>query len=186
MSEYTEESLNKMFKRGLVPIVLNFQRTITDKNNSKNELLEEIRKFNDNFSKLQCELAVTKQVNAELTKRIVTLERQCWANTLCSRKECLAVVGIPWQVDDNLLKTKVLSIFEKVCCTIHPDFVDDCHRLGKNSDRVIIKFSRRKDLKDLNTYALDLPKGTKIFVNQTLCPYYRMSWSKSKRYVVWV
>ena len=191
MSEYTEESLDKMLKRDLIPIVLNLQSTIADKNNSNNELLEEIRKFNDNFSKLQSELAVTKQVNTELTKRIVTLERQCWANAQYSRKECLEVVEIPRQVDDNMLETKVLSIFEKVGCTIDPGFIDDCHRLGKNSDRVIIKFSRRKDckqvlqakkdLKDLNTDDLDLPRGTKIFVNQSLCPYYRMLWSKSKR-----
>ena len=111
MPEYTEESLDKMLKRDLIPIVLNLQSTIADKNNSSNELLEEIRKFNDNFSKLQSELAVTKQVNTELTKRIVTLERQCWANAQYSRKGCLEVVGIPRQVDDNLLETKVLSIF---------------------------------------------------------------------------
>ena len=137
MSEYTEESLDKMLKRDLIPIVLNLQSTIADKNNSNNELLEEIRKFNDNFSKLQSELAVTKQVNTELTKRIVTLERQCWANAQYSRKECLEVVGIPRQVDDNLLETKVLSIFEKVGCTSDPGFIDDCHRLGKNSGRII-------------------------------------------------
>ena len=69
--------------------------------------------------------------------------------------------------------------------------LDDCHRLGKNSGRVIIKFPRRKDckqvfqakkdLKDLNTHDLDLPRGTKIFVNQSLYPYYCMLWSKSKR-----
>ena len=53
MWEYTEESLDKMLKRDLIPIVLNLQSTIADKNNSNNELLEEIRKFNDNFSKLQ-------------------------------------------------------------------------------------------------------------------------------------
>ena len=130
-------------------------------------------------------------MNTELTKRIVTLERQCWANAQYSRKECLEVVGIPRQVDGNLLETKLLSIFEKVGCTIDPGFIDDFHRLGKNSDRVIIKFSRRKDckqvlqakkdLKDLNTDGLDLHRGIKIFVNQSLCPYYRMLWSKSKR-----
>ena len=180
--------MDKMLKRDVIQIVLNLQSTIADKNNSNNELLEEIRKFNDNFSKLQSELAVTKQVNTELTKRIVTLERQCWANAQYSRKECLEVVGIPRQVDDNLLETKVLSIFEKVGCTIDPGFIDDCHRLRKNSDRVIIKFSCRKDCKqvlqgkkDSNTDDLDLPRGTKIFVNQSLCPYYRMLWSKSKR-----
>ena len=94
-------------------------------------------------------------------------------------------------MDENLLETKTLSIFEKLDCTIDPGFIDDCHRLGKNSDRAIIKLSRRKDckhvfqakkdLKDLNTDDLDLPTDTKIFVNQSLCPYYRMLWSKSKR-----
>ena len=75
MWEYTEESLDKMLKRDLIPIVPNLQNTIADKNNSNNELLEEIRSFNDNFSKLQSELVVTKQVNTKLTKWIVTLER---------------------------------------------------------------------------------------------------------------
>ena len=136
-------------------------------------------------------------MDAELTKRIVTLERQCCANAKYSRKECLEKVGIPRQVDDNLLKTKVLSIFEKVGCTIDPGFIDDCHRLGKNSGRVIVTFSRRedckqvlqvkKDLKDLNKDDLDLPRGTKIFVNQSLCPYIIVCYGlKVSDYVVWV
>ena len=66
-----------MLIRDLIPIVLNLQSTITGKNNSNNELLEEIRTFNDNFSKLKSNLAVTKQVNTELTKWIAALERQC-------------------------------------------------------------------------------------------------------------
>ena len=40
------------------------------------EVVEEIRKFNENFSKLQSEISIAKRVNTELTKRIVTLERQ--------------------------------------------------------------------------------------------------------------
>ena len=108
-----------------------------------------------------------------------------------SRKECLKVVGTPCQVDDNQLETKVLSIFEKVGCTIDPGFINDCHCLGRNNDKVIVKFTRRKDckqvlqvkkdLKDLNTNDLDLPRDRKIFVSQSLCPYYRILWSKSKR-----
>ena len=77
ISEYTEESLDKMLKRDLIPIVLNLQSTVAEKNNSYNEFLDEIRKFNNNFSKRKSELAVTKQVTTELTKRIVTLGRQC-------------------------------------------------------------------------------------------------------------
>ena len=76
MSEYIEVSLDKMFNRDLIPIVFSMQSTIADKNNSNNELLEEIRTFNDSFSKLHSELALTKQVNTELTKRIAALECQ--------------------------------------------------------------------------------------------------------------
>ena len=46
----------------------------------KTEVVEELRKFNENLSKLQLELSTAKRVNTELTKRIVTLEHQCWAN----------------------------------------------------------------------------------------------------------
>ena len=55
----------------------------------------------------------------------------------------------------------------------------------------MVKFTRRKDYKqvlqvkkDLNDITaddLDLPRGTKIFLNQSLCPYYRILWSKTKR-----
>ena len=124
MSQYTEEALDKMLKRELIPIVLSLQNKITEDNNA---MLQEIRKFNDNFAKFQAELVVTKRVNSELCKRIVTVERQCWANAQYSRKECLEVAGIPRQVDDKNLIKKVLSIFQRIGCTIDPTFIDDCH-----------------------------------------------------------
>ena len=52
MLEYTGESLEKMLKRDLIPIALNLQSIIAKKNNNNNEILEEMRKFNDNFIKL--------------------------------------------------------------------------------------------------------------------------------------
>ena len=66
------------------------------------------------------------------------------------------------------METKVLSILEKVACTIDPGFIDHCNCFGKNNDRLIIKSSRRKDCKqvlqvkieDLNTDDLDLPKDS--------------------------
>ena len=93
-----------------------------------------MRKFNDNFVKLQAELVVTKRVNIGLCERIVIVECQCWANAQYSTRECLEVAGIPRQVDDKNLETKVLPIFQKIGCTIDPTFIDDCHRLGKNND----------------------------------------------------
>ena len=59
MSQYTEEALYKMLKRELIPIVLLLQNKITEDNNV---MLQEMRKFNENFAKLQAELVVTKRV----------------------------------------------------------------------------------------------------------------------------
>ena len=113
MPQYTEESLDKL--RELIHIVLLLEehnRSLQSRNSEvNNELVEEMRKFNENFSKFQSELSITKRVNTELTKRITTLERQCWANAQYSRKECVEVVGISRQVDDKHLEAKVLSIF---------------------------------------------------------------------------
>ena len=75
---------------------------------ANNEVVEETRKFNENFSKVQSELSIPKRVNTELTKRIVTLERQFWAIAQYSRKECVEVVGFPRQVDEKHLEVKVL------------------------------------------------------------------------------
>ena len=172
MPQYTEELLDKLLKRELIPIVLPLEehnRSLQSRMSEvNNEVMEEMRKFNKNFSKLQSELSIAKRVNTELTKRILTLEGQCWTNAQYSRKEFVEVVGIPCQVDDKHLEGKVLSIFQKVGCTIAPEFLGDCHRLCKNNDRVIVKFTRRKDckqvlqvkkdLKDLTADDLDLPQ----------------------------
>ena len=125
--------MDKMLKRELIPIVLSLQNETTEDNNT---MFQEMRNFNDNFAKLQAELVVTKRVSSELCKRIVTMERQCWANApQYSRRGCLEVAGIPRQVDDKNLETKLLSIFQKIGCTIDPTFIDDYHRLGKDNDR---------------------------------------------------
>ena len=128
------------------------------------------------------------------------MKRKYWETAQYSRKECSAVVGIYRQVDDNQLETKVLSIFEKVGCTIDLGFIDECHCLGKNNDRVIVKFTRRKDfkqvlqarkdLKDLNTDDLDfLPRGTKILKGTKSKAYAHIIvfyGLKVSDYIVWV
>ena len=70
MSQYTEEALDKMLNRELIPIVLSLENKITEDNNT---MYQEMSKFNDNFAKLQAELVVIKRVNSELCKRIMTV-----------------------------------------------------------------------------------------------------------------
>ena len=79
-------------KRDLIPIALNLQSTIVEKNNNYNKFLDAMRNFNDNFNKLHSELAVFKLVTNEPTKQIVTLERKCRANA----QYCKKMFGSSW------------------------------------------------------------------------------------------
>ena len=188
MATYTGNSLDKLCKQDLIPIALSLQSKLEDKHNT---VLEEVRKLNDSISKLHAELAVTKNVNNLLVTRSSTLERQCWANAQYSRQECLDVVGIPREVSGEVLEEKVLNIFGKLGCDISPDCIEACHCVGRTNDTVIVKFSRRKDcqhiwdvkkdLKKLTLEDLELPGNSKLFINRSLCPYYKMLWSKSKK-----
>ena len=154
-------------------------------------MLGEIRKLNDNFSKLESELSVTKQVNSLLSRRLVNMERQCWANAQYSRRECLDIIGIPSEVEPDVLEEKVVNIFEKLGCNIPSNHIAACHRVSKKSATVIVKFSRRKDCqqvlavkKDLRKIKMEdvgLPGQNKLFINKNLCPYYKVLWSKSKK-----
>ena len=77
MTTYTSDSLDKLRKQDLIPIVLSLQSKLEDKDNT---VLEEVRKLNDSISKLHAELAVTKNVNNLLGTRLSTLESQWWGN----------------------------------------------------------------------------------------------------------
>ena len=122
---------------------------------------------------------------------LVNMDRQCSANAQYLRRECLEVVGIPREVEQKDMEDKLLSVPENVGCKIDPDNIEDFHRLSKKSDNVIIKFSRQKDcqhalqvkndLRKLNLEDLGFHGKNKIYINWSLCQYYRMLWSRSKK-----
>ena len=85
MTKYTSDSLDKLRKQDLIPIILSLQSKLEDKDNT---VLEEVRKLNDS----------TKNLNNLLVTRLSTLERQYWANAQYSRRECRDIVSIPREV----------------------------------------------------------------------------------------
>ena len=188
VASYSEESLDRLSKGSLIDIILQLQTKLEAGNN---EVLEEVRMLNKNFAKLESELLATKKVNSELGKYVTELQRQCWTNAQYSRRECLEVTGIPQNIEHNQLEGKLIQVLSKVGCNIISDNVEACHRISSKIDRVIIKSSRRKDyqqvlsvkkdLKNLNMDDVGLPENTRLFVNQSLCSYYRVLWSKSKK-----
>ena len=93
-------------------------------------------------------------------------------------------------MDENSLEEKVIQVFEKVGCNIDSSNIEECHCITKRNDRVIVKFSRQKDcqqvlsvkknLQKLKMEDIGLTGDNKVFINHSLCPYYRVLWSKSK------
>ena len=51
--------------------------------------------------------------------------------------------------------------------------------MTEDSEQVI---KVKKGLKDLNPTDSDFPEGTRMFINDKLCPYYRVLWNKYKNY----
>ena len=82
------------------------------------------------------------------------------------------------------------NIFGEIGININKRDIQACHRL-REKDRTIVKFVNRKDctnilrvekdLKHLDPSKLSFSEGTKIFINESLCPYYRGIWNKCKK-----
>ena len=139
---YQSNHLQSIHKKDMKPIVLSLQNKVDQANN---RVLEEIGKLNDNFSKLESELSVTKQVYSLLSSRLLNMKFQCWTNAQYSRWECLDITDTLSEVEANVLEEKFGNIFEMLGCNIPPNCMEACHRESKKSATVIVKFSRRKD-----------------------------------------
>ena len=184
---YTVEELNNYTKKQLIDMFLAKESV----SKSLTELTVEIKKLTGIVTRLESEIAVVKKVNNELQKQLITTERQCWANAQYSRRECIEVTGIPLSVSDENLEDKVLKVVKKLGVEVDADNIEACHRIKKDSDRTIVKFSKRKDcqqvmkikkdLKSMSFTDIDLPTGTKIYINESLCSYYRWLWSNCKK-----
>ena len=57
MLKYTEKTLDKLLKKDLISVVLSQQTKMYAANR---KIMDQVRKFHENFEKLQSELTVTK------------------------------------------------------------------------------------------------------------------------------
>ena len=180
----TRSALEKMSSEELVSLVLEQQDTVQ---NTLTQLNNEMSKFNKNFEKLEAELLVSKSVNALLEKRITDLERQCWKNEQYSRRECVEITGIPEDTDPK----KVCELFNKINVNLSPDDFQACHPLkSQDKNKIIVKFHKRDHsnlvlknkslLKTFKPTDIGLPDGI-VYVNESLCRYYKYLWSKCKQ-----
>ena len=91
MPAQSEGILDKLSKREIIGTALSLQNKVEAYNIANTDALEGIRKINENFVKLGSEISIVKKVNTLISKAVVDMERQCWANAQHSRRECLKI-----------------------------------------------------------------------------------------------
>ena len=157
---------------------------------SLSNINKEVSELRSDFKKIESELSVSKNVNNKLHKRVVALERQCWGNNQYSRRECLEITGVPDSVSNDDLEKTTIKIFDKLDVGIDPSNIEDYHWFKSNGSKiVIIKFDRRKDanlirknkskLRGMNLCSVGI--NNPVFINDSLCSYYKMLWRKCKK-----
>ena len=105
------------------------------------------------------------------------------------RRECLEIVGIPISIDDKSLQSTVCNILNKIDVPYGPEDLEDCQRI--KGDHTIVKFSskrkssevlhKKKKVKNIDGSKFDFNTGVKVYINESLCPYYRGLWGKCKK-----
>ena len=84
----SEAAIKKLTKEKIIKLSLDLQGNFNQDLESIKKDLSELR---ENFSKLEAELAVNKQVNNILRNQMVQVERKSWSNEQNSRRECLQI-----------------------------------------------------------------------------------------------
>ena len=179
MPGFSEEALKKLNKDELIAIIQEQDVKHERHEEHMENLVAEVRKLISSFAKLESELAISKNITTVLSGRLVEMERQCWASAQYSPRECVEIIGLTSPVHQNQLEDSDCKIFDKLNCNIVKDNLEYCHRL--KGDRIIVKFSKRKDCKQVLSVKNDLKNismadlrfegNSSIYINQSLCCY---------------
>ena len=141
---YSLSSLIKLTREELANTVLDYQHKF---DNSLGSINAELLELKTKFTKMESDLAISRNINVKLVERLVVTGRKCWASEQYSRRECLKISGIPESVSDNALEDKIQGVLRGIDVEVDIENIESCHRLkGKGSKgKVILKLSKRKD-----------------------------------------
>ena len=126
---YSLSSLIKLTREELANIVLDYQHKFD------NSINAEILELKTKFTKMESDLAISRNVNTKLVERLVVTERKCWANEQYSRRECLEISGIPESVSDNALEDKIQGVLRGIDVEVDTENIESCHRLKGNGTK---------------------------------------------------
>ena len=194
MAALSESQLSKFTNKELVSHCLKIQNLNTTLKNTLDELQSKVEILSNavNVLKENAEKSNTNTEtngNPELVERILNLEKDNYSTQQYSRRDSVEIFGFPENIADADLEQKAIELFEEVGVITSPDQIQACHRLY-DKKRTIVKFCNRKtadqilaargQLKGFDSTKINLPGKIKLYINYSLCPYYRMIHGKLK------
>ena len=179
-----------MNKLVLASMVLDYKEKV---NSTLSAITDELKELKTDFRKLESDLAISWNVNGKPTKQIISVERKCWVKEQYSRRECLEISGTPESTPDDDWEECILKHFNECDTPVDTANIEACYHLEwkARSKKAINKLFKRKDmlnilqrkkkLKPVDITKVRLPQGSLVFINQSLCSYYKYLWSICKR-----
>ena len=155
---------------------------LQEKNESiQHDMKDKVKELKECVEKLEEELAPTKSISELLSDWLLNMERQCWLTfstlevSAWKRPEYLKVLQqVTW-------KKLFLKFWRKLGWKFRQrTFMHDIELANKDASlrrkdcqQVL---SVKKDVQKISTTDADLPNATiKLYLNESLCPYYRVS-----------
>ena len=186
------DEINAMKKKYFVSEIEQLKGKVLVDNNIKN-LCDQVSRLSENLSKLMesneklsSQFIVVKEVNTLLEKRVIELEKSQAKAEQYSRRNNVEISGIPHEILDNNLEDKVIDICKDAGIEIGHMDIEGCHRLplSRNNTggtkRVIVKFVNKKHSEDMLRLKKIISSRSKVFISNSLCPFYRYLWGKCK------
>ena len=120
---YSLSSLIKLTKEELGNIVLDYQHKF---GNSLGSINAELLELKTQFTRMESDLAISRNVSVKLVECLVVTERKCWANEQYSKRECLEISGIPELVSDNALEDKIQGVLRGIDVEVDTGNIESC------------------------------------------------------------
>ena len=189
--ELSFDEINAIKKKDLVSEIEKLKGKVAVHINIKN-LCDQVSRLSENLAKLMesnetsSQFIVVKKVNTPLEKRVIELEKSQAKAEHYSRRNNIEISGIHHEILDNNLEDKVIDICKDAGIEIGHMDIGGCYRLPHSRNntggtkRVIVKFLNRKRSEDVLRLKKIISSRSKVFISNSLCPYYRYLWGKCK------
>ena len=158
------------------------------------ELTYTVNQLLSKNERLISDLAIQKSVGGNLEKKVKNLEIHVSKDEQYNRRNCIEFSGLPDTINDDKLEETIIEACKDVNTNISKTDRETCHRLPVRrnatnlSKRVMVKFLNRKHAESILSKSFTLSStdfsrlniNNKLYVNPSLCPYYRYLWGRCK------